>query len=150
MGRQREEIFEERRRLLRGNRFLKDDVHRAADKVIENAALHVQDALSRHTQTLLTQQVPNRRTEPGGELLDLAALWALTQPQFVKMIHAAIEAAPAPDIEHEWSPFTRAELDKKVAALDAELAETEREDRRAPLLAERDRVNEQLAALGKD
>jgi hypothetical protein len=148
--RQREEIFEERRRLLRGNRFLKDDVHRGADKVIENAAAFVQDALSRHTTTFLTQEVPNRRTEPGGELLDLAACWALTRPEFVKMIHAAIDQAPAPDLEHEWSPFTRAELDKKVAALDAELAETEREDRRAPLLAERDRVNEELAAIEQD
>src|SRR2546429_793130 len=111
MARSREEIFEERRRLLRGNRFLKDDAHRGADKVIENAAVYVQDALSRHVTTFLAQQVPNRRTEPGGELLDLAACWALTQPAFVEMIHKGIDEAPVPDLDHEWSSFTRAELD---------------------------------------
>jgi hypothetical protein len=148
--RQREEIFEERRRLLRGNRFLRDDAHRGADAIIEKAALYVQDALSRHVTTFLTQQVPNRRTQPGGELLDLAACWALTRPEFVKMIHAGIDEAPVPELDHEWSPFTRAELDEKVAALTAELAETEREDRRRPLLEQRALVEEELAALEQD
>jgi hypothetical protein len=148
--RQREEIIEERRRLQRGNRFLRDDVHRGADKVIENAVVYVQDALSRHVTTFLTQQVPTRRTEPGAELLDLAAAWALTRPEFVEMIHKGIDQAPVPDIEHEWSSLTRAELDKKVAALDAELAETEREDKRQPLLEQRALVDEQLAALEQD
>jgi hypothetical protein len=148
--RQWEEIFEERRRLLRSNRFVKDDAHRGADAVIENAAVYLQDALSRHVPTFLTQQVPNRRSEPGGELLDLAALWALTQPQFVEMIHRGIDQAPVPDLDHEWSTLTRAELDKRVAALDAELAETEREDRKRPLLEQRALVDEQLAALEQD
>lgn len=60
MARSREEIIADRRRLLRGNRFLKDDVHAGADAIIEKTAVYVQDALSRHVTTFLTQQVPSR------------------------------------------------------------------------------------------
>lgn len=143
--RSRQEILEERRRLLRGNRFLKDDV-RIGDAIIEKTAVYVRDALSQHVTTFLTQEVPSRGTQPGGALLDLAAAWALTQPEFVALIHRAIDDAP--DLDHSWSRLTRAELDAQVAALEHELAKVEREERRRPLLAERDRVNEQLASLG--
>jgi hypothetical protein len=145
--RQREEIIEERRRLLRGNRFLRDDAHRAADEVIEHTAAYVRDALSFHVTSYLSGEIPSRRTEPGGALLDLAALWALTQPQFVEMIHKGIEAAPAPSIDHEWSQLSRRELDKKVAALTEELEAIEREGKRAEILSRKAEVDAELQAL---
>jgi hypothetical protein len=148
--RTREEIIEERRRLLRGNRFLKDDVHRGADAVIEKASVYVQDALSRHVTTFLTQDVPNRRTQPGGELLDLAAAWALTRPEFVKMIHKGIDQAPVPDLDHEWSTLTRAELDAKVAALDKGLAELDLAGKRNEILSRKAEVDAELQALEQD
>jgi hypothetical protein len=152
MPRSREEIVDERRKLLRGNRFLKDDVHQAADQVIENTAAYVRDALSFHATTFLSGEIPTRRTEPGGALLDLAALWALTQPQFVKMIHEAIDAnvSPTLDAEHLWSPFSRAELDAKVAALDEELEAIEREGKRAEILARKAEADAALAQLEQD
>lgn len=145
--RAREKILAERRSLLRGNRFLKDDVHRGADAVIAKTAVYVQDALSRHMTTFLAQEPATRVTQPGGELLDLAAAWALTQPEFVKMIHRAIDAAPVVDLDHPWSSLSRAELDQKVQALEDELGKVEREERRRPLLEAQAELHAELAAL---
>ncbi len=148
--RSREEIIEERSRLLRGNRFLKDDVHRSADALIEKTDAHVKQQLSLAATTFLTAETPGRHTTHGAGLLDLAACWALTQPEFVKMIHAGIDQAAAPHPEHEWSPLSRAQLDKKVAALDKELVEIEREGKRAEILSRKAEVDAELQALEQD
>jgi hypothetical protein len=141
------EIKQARRALLHGNRFLRDDCHRGADAIIEQTAAFVREQLSLAATTFLTQEPPSRRTQHGAALLDLAACWALTQPAFVKLIHQGIDEAPVPELDHEWARMTRAELDEQLAALERELAEAEREERRRPLLEEKALLDAQLAEL---
>ena len=145
--RSRQEILDERRNLLRANRFLRDDVHRGADAVIAKTAVYVQDALSRHVTTFLGQEPATRGTQPGGELLDLAAAWAFTQREFTELIHKAIDDAPVVDLDHSWSSLSRAELDQKLEVLEDELRKVEREERRRPLLEAQAELDAELAAL---
>jgi hypothetical protein len=63
MARTIEEIKQERRELLQGNRFLRDDCHAGADAIIERTAVLVRDQLASAATSFLTREPPSRRTQ---------------------------------------------------------------------------------------
>ena len=150
MARSRDEIRAERRAFVRAHDGrLPEQATARVDLLSENAKARAAGALvdlvaNAAMDGNLKLALPADAGNP--KLPELAILFVLSSDAFKTWLSenvAEIVAGFATDMPLQ-------DYQRRLDELEAELAETEREDRRAPLLAERDRVDEELAALEQD
>jgi hypothetical protein len=127
---------------------LREDAHRGVDVSLSYA----RERFEQKAQAARLSWGADAR--PLSELMDLAATWAITQPEFAEAIHAAIDG-PAPIGAPDFSPLTRAEVERELERFRREIAERElelerREAARRKAEAEGDLalVEQKAAALG--
>jgi hypothetical protein len=147
MSRSRDEIRAERRQFVRAHdgRFPEQAAARV-DLLTENAKTQAAGALVEIVANSamdgnLRLALPAEASNP--RLPELALLFVMQSDAFKEWLHANV----AEIVAGFATDLPLAEYQRRLDELEAELAATEAEDRKRPLLEQRALVDEQLAAL---
>jgi hypothetical protein len=110
----------EERAFRREHARMREDAHRGLDVSLAYAR-------ERFTQKAqATRLAWGTDPRPLSEMIDLAATWAITHPDFAKAMHAAIDG-PAPLGAPDFSPLSRTDAEKELDRFRREIAERELE-----------------------
>jgi hypothetical protein len=148
--RQRDEIRAERRALAREHdgRF-PEQAAASVERLTENAKARAAGALVELVANAamdgnMRLALPADASNP--KLPQLVVLYILQSDAFKTWLHENVMEI----VSGFASPMSLQEYQRRLAELEDELVEAEREDRRSPLLAERALIDEQLQALETD
>jgi hypothetical protein len=143
------ELRVEERAFRKEHARVREDAHRGLDVSLRYA----RERFQQKAQAARLAWGPDARSL--NELMDLAATWAITQPEFADAMHASIDG-PAAIGAPDFSPLTRAAVEKELERFRREIAERElelerREAARRKAEAEGDLalVEAKSAALGE-
>ena len=148
--RQRDEIRAERRKLVREHdgRFI-EQAAASVERLTDNAKARAAGA---HIELVANPAMDGNlrlalASDPQSEpLARLVLLFVLQSDSFKKWLHENVMEVVAGFA----TDMPLSEYERRLGELEAELAETEVQDRRRPLLEQRALVDEELAALEQD
>ncbi len=140
---QLDELREERRAFVREHAsILRDDAHTAFERSREEARKTCETAFRVLEPRDYVRGFPMNKPMGGHSLFELATLWAAGHDEtFAAYVHAAIDRLEG------WSPLSRGDYDKRLAKLDADIAEREGELKRRDIDRRRQELESELATL---